>query len=208
MKPNLDLADPGAVKATSTSDDVITDVARSSAERDYRGMLILVLAALAMTAIATIASRSWSISITFCDATLATDEGVVTVQIPLVKLAADQPLRNDIKVYHRGTNVWEHTSGARKSTHRNWMSLSDQDWFIGGSIAGFGYWRGDWQNDSRPGRFIVVFAPIWSIAVALFATVVLVHRYRVKWSLRLMLVMTVIAGLGLRLLTLRETVVN
>ena len=169
-----------------------------------RTLFITFSIAFAIALLVTLHSYFRSVSVTFCDATVCTDEGALSLQIPLVRLAKGQPFRTSVTVYRRGEHVWEHPSGSQKSTLQGWMELSDSEWFKGASFGKFGYWQGDWQNDSRPGAFIVVFIPIWLLVLAAWLLFALVRHYRVTWSMRWILLVTLIAGIGLRLLTLRE----
>ena len=172
----------------------------------HRTLPIATLAVLVIATLATVHSYFHSVSVAFCDATICTDEGAVSLQIPLVRFAHDQTFRTELLIYRRGEHVWEHSSAARKSTLQGWMAQADEEWFKGASYAKFGYWRGDWQNDSRPGPFIVIFVPIWSVTLVLGIGFVVIRHYRIKWSFRMMLILVCIAGIGLRLLTLREPV--
>jgi hypothetical protein len=152
----------------------------------------------------TLHSYRHSISLTFCDATLATDEGAVSLQIPLVRLAANQKFVTKAIVYRRGKTAWQAPNGAMKCTLDNWMAQANQPWFHGWSMADFGYWRGDWQDDARPGRFVVMFVPIWFVFGVAFLAYAFVRRNWLRWSIRSMLALTALVGICLWLLTLRE----
>ncbi len=169
-----------------------------------RRLVIGGVTAMACAAIATWHSYYQSISLTFCDATLATDEGAVTLQIPLVKLAANQRFVTKTIVYRRTQTAWEASNGAMKCTLDNWMAQSDQAWFHGWSMADFGYWRGDWQDEARPGAFVVTFVPIWFVFCIGFLTFAVWPRNWFRWSIRSMLALTSVVGVCLWLLTLRE----
>jgi len=142
-------------------------------------------------------------SLTFCDATVCTDEGAATLQIPLVRLAAKQRFVIDATVYRRGQTGWEASNGRMKCTLDNWMAQSGKAWFHGWSMADFGYWRGDWQNEGRPGPFVVAFVPIWFVFCVAFLALAFVRRNWLRWSIRSMLILTVAASVCLWLLTLR-----
>ncbi len=169
-----------------------------------RRQVIAGVVAVVCAAAATLHSYYRSISLTFCDATLSTDEGAVTLQVPLVRLAANQKFSTDAVVYRRGQIAWEASGGAMKCTLDNWMAQRDQEWFRGWSMADFGYWRGDWQNDGRPGPFVVLFVPIWFVFCVAYLGFAVVRRNGLQWSIRSMLVFTSVVGLCLWLLTLRE----
>ncbi|MFK8115306.1 MAG: hypothetical protein AB8B91_24110 [Rubripirellula sp.] len=154
---------------------------------------------------ATIHSHSYSVQLTFCGASLSTDEGAIAFQLPLVRRAVNQPFITESIVYRRRDDTWWAPSGARKCPLAVWMTLSDKVWFEGGSIGKLGYWKGSWQDASRPGPFVVVFAPIWLVALILFAVFALAIQYRLKWSLRLILCVASLAAICLWLLTLKQT---
>ena len=172
--------------------------------RPARRLVMGGVAAIACAAMATLYSYHRSISLTFCDATLSTDEGAVSVQIPLVKLAANQRFVTNATVFHRTQMGWEASDGLMKCTLDKWMAQHDENWFRGWSIADFGYWRGDWQNESRPGPFVVIFVPIWFVFLVAFLTFAVVRKNWLRWSIRSMLVLTSVVGVCMWLLTLRE----
>jgi hypothetical protein len=174
------------------------------AHHPVRRLMIGGVVAITCAAIATLHSYHRSISLTFCDATLSTDEGAVSLQIPLVKLAANQKFVTSAIVFRRTQMGWEASGGLMKCTLGNWMAQHDEQWFRGWSIADFGYWCGDWQNESRPGPFIVTFVPIWFVFCVAFVAFAVVRRNWLRWSIRSMLILTSVVGVCLWLLTLRE----
>lgn len=99
--------------------------------------------------------------------------------------------------------MWESDDGGGKATLRNWMSMLDRVRCEGGMVAGFGYWKGAWQSDSRPGPFIVMFVPVWlGVAVALMG-VALACWFRVRFRLATLMMGTTFVGVMLWLLSLR-----
>jgi hypothetical protein len=173
-----------------------------------RRLIIGGVIAIACAIVVTWHSYHRSISVTFCDATLSTDEGAISLLIPLVKLAANQNFDTNVTVFRRGQIMWEGPNGLAKCTLDNWMAQYDQKWFRGWSLADFGYWLGGWQNDARPGPFIVIFVPIWFICALAFLTFAVMPRNWLRWSIRSMLVLTSLVAVCLWLLTLREKVVT
>ena len=155
-----------------------------------------------VTAILTVRSYWRSDSLTVADATICTDEGLISLQIPLVRLARKESATTTWVTYTRGANMWKAGDGG-KAKLRTWMSLKDQVGIEAGMVAGFGYWKGSWQSNSRPGPFIVLFMPIWAAvaAIVLFAAVFVTRR--VKFRISSLLVATAVVGGLLWLLTLR-----
>jgi hypothetical protein len=145
-------------------------------------------------------------SLTFLDMTMCTDEGLLSLQVPLVRLATSEQPSTQWVTYRRGTNIWEAFDGeGGKSLLRNWMSMLDATGCKGGMIFGIGYWKGSWQSNSRPGPFIVMFMPIW-VAIATTLTLIAVaYLLRMRFSLATMLLGTTIMGGLLWLLSLRAT---
>src|SRR5947208_16709555 len=93
--------------------------------RPVRRLMSGAVAAICCAVIATLHSYHRSISLTFCDATLSTDEGAIELQIPLVKLAANQKFVTNATVFHRTPTGWEASDGFMKCTLDNWMAQHD-----------------------------------------------------------------------------------
>ena len=148
-------------------------------------------------------SYQYSDSLTFLDATICTDEGLISLQIPLIlRSKSHQPLAQWM-TYARGPNSWDAPDGGGKATLRHWMSILDQTRCEGGMFSGIGYWKGSWQSDSRPGPFLVVFVPIWIAIVAIAPFLTILWMRRLRFRLLTMLLATLCAALLLALLTLR-----
>ena len=73
----------------------------------------------------------------------------------------------------------------------------------GGMVAGFGYWKGAWQSNSRPGPFIVMFLPVWIAVAAALVAVAVGFWFRVRFTLTTMLLGMTFVGAMLWLLSLR-----
>jgi hypothetical protein len=174
------------------------------ANRRQRRLTALGLTALFVvgTAILTVRSYWRSDSLTVADATICTDEGLLSLQIPLVRLARQQRAVTTWNTYTRGPNMWVYGDGG-KATLRNVLLLKDQIRIDAGMVAGFGYWKGSWQSDSRPGPFIVMFVPIWAAVAAMVLLAALFITRRVKFRISSLLGATAIVGGLLWLLTLR-----
>ncbi|WP_413432561.1 hypothetical protein [Crateriforma spongiae] len=140
---------------------------------------------------------------TFLDATLCADEGLLSFQIPLVRLASSTEPTMEWISYKRGVNAWQTDDGRMKTTLRNWMSMIDEVGCDGGMIADFGYWRGDWQSELRPGPFIVMFLPIWFATALAILSLSLAYWYRSQFRLFTLLSGTAFAGVIFWLLSLR-----
>lgn len=177
----------------------------SAVDRRWPFTTILASATVIFAAITIASSYYFSISLSFCGATITTDEGACSLQIPLVRLAANHKLSTDATIYQRSSTGWE-SPISEKCTLDNWMAQSNEEWFVGHAVADFGYWYGSWQDDARPGPFLVMFVPIWFVFVAILAMIAAIRRYRVSWSLRLILACTLVAAVAIRLLTLRESI--
>ena len=149
-------------------------------------------------------NRSYQVSdsLTFLDVTICADEGLLSLQIPLVLRSPSHTPSNQLVSYVREPKMWDAPAGGGKATLRNWMSILDKTHCEGGMICGFGYWKGSWQSDSRPGPFLVVFVPIWvaTVAVSVLTAILFLRRLRIR--LLTMLIATTCIAVVLSLLTL------
>lgn len=147
----------------------------------------------------------WSEELTLCDVTLAVDEGLVSLNVPLVRLAAKESPRSRFLIFKRGPGGWEAAGDAKMPSRAIFVvpGLIGVDGENGFLFADFGYWKGDWQSASRPGPFVIVFIPVWLIGCVMFG-IYLAFTFRwVRFRLlTLLAVMTLIASL-LWLLTQR-----
>lgn len=166
---------------------------------------VVAIAAAVCTFLFHVQSYSWSESVQLCDVCVTADEGLVSLQVPFTRLAPKETSTAEFKIYERGQHTW--ISGiAEKCPLRNWMSMLDAVRCPGGMFADFGFWKGGWQSESRPGSFVVVFAPAWLVGVALFTGLLAFYYRIVRFRLRSVLVaFTLVAGL-LCVLTLRAPV--
>ena len=166
---------------------------------------IVAMAVGACTVLLHIQSYWWSESVTLCDVCWTADEGLVSLQLPLTRIAAKEIPTSEFLIYERGPMIW--TSGlAGKTPLRRVMAMLDIIRADGAMFADFGFWKGSWQSNSRPGPFVVLFVPVWLGGVAVFCGYLAFHcriiRFRVS---SLLVAMTLIAGL-LRLLTMRAAI--
>ena len=157
---------------------------------------------LIVAAVLTIRSYSYSDTLTFMDVTLTADEGLLSINVPLVPLAPDKDTAIGWITYKRDSINWKAGLGG-KSTLRNWMATLDSIGCEGTMFLDFGYWLGGWQSDSRPGAFIVLFAPVWfSILIFGFGVVSLSLGW-IKINLKMMFAGTALVAGLIWLLTLR-----
>ena len=157
------------------------------------------------SALATWRSYARSDSLTFMDATVCLDEGLLSLQIPLVRVAPRQEPATMWVSYKRGKMAWEAPGGGGKAKLRNWMSMLGMVRCEGRMAAGFGYWKGAWQSNSRPGPFIVMFTPVWFAFAVACTLVAMFFWLRMRFTLAAMLMgMTFVGGL-LWLLSLRAS---
>lgn len=137
-----------------------------------------------------------------CDVTLTVDEGLVSLNLPLVRIAAKQRPRSEFLIYKRDKLAWSAGEGG-KTRLRSWMSSLDQVRCDGAMFADFGYWKGAWQSDSRPGPFVVVFAPVWFAGLLAFGAFALLALGWIRFRLRSLLIATTVFAWLLYLLTQR-----
>ncbi len=106
-------------------------------------------------------------------------------------------------IYKRDPITW--TAGlAGKTPLRSWMSRLNVARVKGAMFFDFGYWKGAWQSQSRPGPFVVAFVPVWLIGLMMFGIFLAFDFGFVRFRLRTILIaMTLAAGL-LYLATLRS----
>ena len=168
-----------------------------------RHAALLAIAISVCSVLATWRSYAYSDSLTFVDATVCTDEGLLSLQIPLVRRAPDGQMVTRWITYKRGKGMWEMGDGGGKARLRYWMTILDTTGCEGGMVGGFGYWKGAWQSSSRPGPFIVMFVPIWFAAASMFMLIVICHLRRMRFKLATMLLGTTLISVMLWLLTLQ-----
>lgn len=144
----------------------------------------------------------WSESITLCDVTLTVDEGLVSLNVPLVRLAAKRQPVWDITLYKRGPIVWETDGVAARTPLRTWMAFKNEP-SPRAMFADFGFWKGDWQTESRPGPFVVVFIPVWFVGLAVFGAFLLFRSGYVRFRLRSILIAMALFAVLLFVTTLR-----
>jgi hypothetical protein len=145
----------------------------------------------------------WCESLTVCDVTLLSEEGLVSLNVPLVRLAAKETPRSTFSLYHRDGKIWK-SGDAGHVRLRSWMASLNEVGCEGGMLADFGYWKGAWQSDARPGPFVVMFVPIWFVGTLALAGFVAIYFRVVRFRLHtLLLAMTLTAGVAY-LLMLRD----
>ena len=162
--------------------------------RTWRTIVIFGFTLVLFTTLFQVHSYWWSESLTLYDFTLTTDEGLISLNVPLTQLATGTKAQWNFTIYKRDQQVW--TAGvAGKTPLRSWMTILDQARCTGGMFLGFGYWKGAWHSQSRPGPFVVVFSSVWFIAIVLFGAFAFYFR-KIHFSLRsLLLTVTLVAAL-------------
>ena len=80
------------------------------------------------------------------------------------------------------------------------MSMLSQVRCEGAMFGGFGYWKGAWQSESRPGPFIVMFVPIWTVVFALFVSLAIAIWRGVRFRMATVLLWMTLACVALGLL--------
>lgn len=145
----------------------------------------------------------WSESLQIADVTLQTDEGLVSLNLPLTRIAANETPAWGFTLYSRAPKIWM-AGNARQAPLRSWMvhlGQTDEDW---GVFADFGYWMGSWQSKSRPGPFIILFVPVWFLGLALFGGYLAVHFQIVRFRLRTLFIVMTLTACALFLLKLKD----
>jgi hypothetical protein len=72
-------------------------------------------------------------------------------------------------------------------------------------FSGFGYWSWNNQyNKHRPGRSMMLFMPVWAVAIVFCGVFALLSSRRLRWSIRAMGVAVLVSALFLRLATLTD----
>ncbi|HEY2827297.1 MAG TPA: hypothetical protein VGJ04_06820 [Pirellulales bacterium] len=152
-----------------------------------------------------VASYSWGPSLTLCDLRVDLDEGLVAVELPLTLLAPKGSLTTKFVLYKRTAQSWAvWPSGADgHCPYRNWMYTYRLGDFM---FLDFGYWRGGWQSDSRPGPFLFIFLPVWFVGLSLFGLFLAIRYRLLRFTLRTLLIGIALWSLILWLLTLRSAV--
>ncbi len=146
-------------------------------------------------------SYSWSPSASLCDVELTADEGLVSVTVPLTRIAAAETPASRFVVFERGPNVWTAGRGG-KTPLRYWMNTFGRR--DGTIFADFGYWKGAWLSNSRPGPFLVVFVPVWFMGVATLGIFLAFYFRLVRFRLRSLFVVTVLVAALLFLVRMRS----
>jgi hypothetical protein len=166
----------------------------------------LVAAAIAACTLSVHISSYWrSVSLQLCDVTVTDDEGLLSINVPLVRLAAKVSPSSEFVIYDRTPVFWNYAGAAGKTPLRAWMSMLNAVRCTGGMFLDFGYWKGAWQSTSRPGPFIVIIVPIWFGGLVGFGLYLAFYLRLIRFRLRTLLAaMTLAAGLLWLLMLLGE----
>jgi len=149
-----------------------------------------------------VGSYWWSPSVTLWDVCLTCDEGIVSLEPPLTRLTATGKPTSDFIVYKRDQSMW--TAGAGGKTTIRTVMANRKSWgFEGQMFADFGYYKGAFHCDARPGPFIVVFVPVWLVAIMTFGVFLAIYYRVLRFRLRSLFVLTALCAVVFWLLTLR-----
>ena len=144
------------LRAGGTRMDDATQPQRTNRRKTASLTFVLVVACLVSSTLLTVRSYRRSDSLTLADVTIRTEEGLIWLLVPLVRLARTEEATTEWTTYkrRRGFPVWE-TENTEMITLRlsvkNSQNTSDLD---AGFMWGFGYQTGSWLSDSRPGPYI------------------------------------------------------
>jgi hypothetical protein len=155
-----------------------------------------------------VASYSWCPSLTLFDLRFEIDEGLVAFELPLTPLAPKASLTTSFNLYKRGSNGWVFwdTGAPGKCPYRAWMNLPVAQRGPGFLFLDFGYWRGGWESDSRPGPFLFVFLPVWFVGLCFFVIALAIYYRRIRFTVRTLLILTALCALLFGLLSLHSAI--
>jgi hypothetical protein len=148
-----------------------------------------------------VGSYWWSPSITLWDVCLTCDDGLVSLEVPLTRLTATGKPTSNFLLYTREGGWMAGMAG--KTPLRAWMAELNNHRCEGAMLADFGYWKGAWLCDARPGPFIVVFVPVWLAAVVAFGIFLAIYYRLLRFRLRSLFVLTALCAVIFWLLILR-----
>lgn len=191
----------------SAEQETVPDAFLPSAARRIPPAVYVAAALIAIgTAAFHVHSYWWSESLTLCDVMLRAEEGLVSLNVPLVRLAAKETPCSGFSICERSANGWKSGGEAGHARLRYWMASLDQVRCEGVMFADFGYWKGAWQSDARPGPFVVMFVPVWFVGLAALVGFPAVYFRVIRFRLHTLLIaMTLTAGVAY-LLMLRADV--
>jgi len=163
-----------------------------------------------MSAAVSLSSHSRSCCLELFDASLATDEGLLWVCLPLTRMTPDARPSTGMTLFVRDPSpiseyrfVW--TSGIRHRVPvRDLIPFERMHGRNCLLIGGFGYHVEDRMYDGRPGPAVMLIVPIWFPLFIVFCFLAVV-RWR-TFSLRFLMLATALSAVTvwlLKLLTLR-----
>jgi len=178
-------------------------------------VLVPVLAWASVSYLLTVQSYSHSETLTYSDVTLTVDEGLVSLLIPLTRLADGHNATSDFQIYslHKengwATDRWVTVDGSTRFRTREYLDIirksGQHETYRIGTRYGFGYVLIDQRgtSSSRPGFLLWLIVPIWSVIAACTTLISLLSISRPRVSLRALMILTAVAALLAVLPTLR-----
>lgn len=188
-----------------------------NAAQHIRLAAVLVVAGVAASTLLAVRSYSYSDHLTYNDVELATDEGLLSVMVPLVRLAIGHEAKNDWKTYTLvKVNGWktERWAAGRRTKFRvrEYVAMlgqrGDDETIRSGMFLGFGYVLADaaWTSNSRPGSLLWIIAPIWAVGAVSIAAIGVPIYFRARFGIRSLMLLTLVAAVILLLPTLRTPI--
>lgn len=185
-----------------------------NAPRLLHFIAILVVAGIAASILLTIRSYSYSDHLTYYDVELSTDEGLFSMMVPIARLAPGHQATNDWKSYTLlktngwATERWVAGRGTKFRVREYFAMLEprgDDDPIRSGMSSGFGYVLFDaaWTSARRPGPLLWIIVPIWAVAAVSIAAIGVPLYLRARFSIRSLMLFTLVAAGILLLPTLR-----
>ena len=182
---------------------------KSTNRRWFRMPAIVALTMLGLTIGFYIRTFSRSEDITLFDVSFFADECLVTFNIPLTRLTREGKCISRVRFFERGKQSWNSGTTYPGTTIRSPMrtliddrqvqaSLTSDPFVDAGSsvvpakksgrnffvLADFGYRRGDWQSEHRPGPSITMFVPVWFAGLNCYILFLLLYFRRFRFGIR------------------------
>lgn len=188
---------------------------RKNEVRHIRCVSILVAVGVVASTMLTVRSYSFSDHLTYSDVELSMDEGLLSVMLPMARLAPGHEAQNVWKTYtlakHNGwkTEKWAAGPGTKFKVREYFAMFGqrgDDETMSSGMLFGFGYVLVDatWTSASRPGSLLWITVPIWAVAAVGIAAIGVPLYFRTRFGIRSLMLFTFVAAVILLLPTLRS----
>ena len=162
---------------------------------------------------------SKSEEITLFDVSLFADEGLISFNIPLTRLAPNGISISRVRIFERSKQSWTSGTTYPGTTIRRPLRKSIEvrqarppvispsgnsssgvvpaiktrrDFFV---LADIGYIYGDWKSEDRPGLWITLFVPVWFVGLLCYVLYLLFNFRLFRFRIRTLLSLMVIAAL-------------